>query len=176
VLGRLFLLFTLVPLAELYLLVTIGGLVGLAPTIALIVVTGMFGAWLAKREGRKALAGYQDAMTQGRPPEDGILSGLLILVGGVLLITPGILTDVAGFALMIPPIRHAIAKRVARRVERRINSGELSAMYLVTGPASSSVGSDAVVGGAGFGMPGDVGGCGASIVDVEVVDGDRGAE
>ena len=102
-LGRLFLLFTLVPLAELYLLIAIGGQVGVAPTIGLVALTGILGAWLAKREGRKALASYQEALTQGRMPEDGIVSGLLILVGGVLLIAPGILTDVTGLALMIPP-------------------------------------------------------------------------
>jgi UPF0716 protein FxsA len=146
VLGRLFLLFTLVPLVELYLLVSIGSWMGVAPTIALVAVTGILGAWLAKREGRKALIGYRDALTQGRLPEDGIVSGLLILVGGALLIAPGVLTDLTGLALMIPPIRRGVAKLVTRRVESRINSGELSAMYLVSGGAPS---------GAGFGMPGN---------------------
>lgn len=177
-LGRLFLLFTLVPLVELYLLVTIGGWMGVAPTIALVAVTGILGAWLAKREGRKALIGYREALTQGRLPEDGVVSGLLILLGGVLLITPGIVTDVAGLLLMIPPIRRKVAELITRRVERRINSGELSAMYLVSGAATS---------GAGFGVSGDAGQYDVreadfgqhngrvrapGVVDVEVVDVD----
>jgi UPF0716 protein FxsA len=83
VLGRLFLLFTLVPLVELFLLIELGGVVGVLPTIGMIAVTGMLGAYLAKREGRKALASYQQALANGRMPEDGIVSALLILVGGV---------------------------------------------------------------------------------------------
>lgn len=165
-LGRLFLLFTLVPLVELYLLVMIGGWVGVAPTIALVAVTGMLGAWLAKREGRKALASYQEALTQGRMPEDGIISGLLILVGGVLLIAPGVLTDVTGLALMIPPIRRGVAKLVMRRVERRIGSGELRVMHMVAGSATGS----APWGPADAQFEGHVHTPG--VVDVEVVDVD----
>jgi UPF0716 protein FxsA len=160
VLGRLFLLFTLVPLVELYLLISIGGSVGVAPTIALIALTGILGAWLAKREGRKTLASYQEAMTQGRLPEDGIVSGLLILVGGVLLIAPGVLTDVVGLALMIPPIRRGVAKLITRRVEARIRSGELQVMHIGSGPGF----------GPGFGAPIDGHERAPNVVDVEVVD------
>lgn len=173
--GRLFLLFTLVPLVELYLLITIGGSVGVAPTIALIALTGILGAWLAKREGRRALASYQAALTEGRLPEDGIVSGLLILIGGVLLIAPGVLTDVVGLALMIPPIRRGVAKLVTRRVAARIESGDVQVMQIGSG-FGSSFGSGF---GSGFG-PGFGPGVGsttdgrerASVVDVEVVDVD----
>jgi UPF0716 protein FxsA len=161
VLGRLFLLFTLVPLVELYLLIAIGGSVGVAPTIALIATTGILGAWLAKREGRKALASYQEALTQGRLPEDGIVSGLLILVGGVLLIAPGVLTDVVGLSLMIPPIRRGVAKLVTRRVEARIQSGQIGVMHI--GPGF----------GPGFGVNASEGSERTrGVVDVEVVDVD----
>lgn len=163
-LGRLFLLFTLVPLVELYLLVAIGGQVGVAPTIGLVALTGILGAWLAKREGRKALASYQEALTQGRMPEDGIVSGLLILVGGVLLIAPGILTDVTGLALMIPPIRRRVAKLVTRRVEARIRGGELQVMHIGSGMGSGF--------GPGFGAPIDDRERAPGVVDVEVVDVD----
>jgi UPF0716 protein FxsA len=167
VLGRLFLLFTLVPLVELFVLIELGGVVGVLPTIGMIAVSGMLGAYLAKREGRKALASYQQALANGRMPEDGIVSALLILVGGVLLIAPGVLTDVAGLALMIPPIRRSVAKLVTRRIERRIGSGELQVMHLGAGLGSGF--------GPGFG---DGGGSEqapnrAGVVDVEVVDTDR---
>jgi UPF0716 protein FxsA len=164
VLGRLFLLFTLVPLVELYLLITIGSSVGVAPTIAMIALTGILGAWLAKREGRKTLASYQQAVTQGKLPEDGIVSGLLVLVGGVLLIAPGVLTDVVGLALMIPPFRRAVAKLITRRVEARIRSGELQVMHIGSGPGF----------GPGFGpefrAPTDGNGRAPGVVDVEVID------
>ena len=160
-LGRLFALFTLVPLLELYLLVTIGQYMGVGPTIALVAVTGMAGAALARREGRKALASYQAALAKGELPEDGILSGLLILAGGVMLITPGVLTDAFGLAMMVPPVRRGVAKLVKRRLQARIASGDVQVMH---------IGSGAV----GFGAeqargPGSGPGSG-SIVDVEVVD------
>jgi UPF0716 protein FxsA len=168
VLGRLFLLFTLVPLVELFLLIELGGVVGVLPTIGMIAVTGMLGAYLAKREGRKALASYQQALASGRMPEDGIVSALLILVGGVLLIAPGVLTDVVGLALMIPPIRRGVAKLVTRRVERRIGSGELQVMHLGSGFGPGF--------GPGFGSTMDAGEQAPNrggVVDVEVVDTDR---
>lgn len=166
-LGRLFLLFTLVPLIELYLLIAIGGQVGVLPTIGMIAVTGMLGAYLAKREGRRALASYRESLAKGRLPEDGIVSGLLILVGGVLLIAPGVLTDLVGLALMIPPIRRGVAKLIVARAEKRIASGELHVMHL--GPGAAQFGG-VPFGGQGPGVeprsraPG--------VVDVEVVDGD----
>jgi UPF0716 protein FxsA len=172
VLGRLFLLFTLVPLAELFLLIEIGGMVGVLPTIGLIAATGMLGAYLAKREGRKALASYQEALANGRMPEDGIVSALLILVGGVLLIAPGVITDVLGLALMIPPIRRGVAKLVMRRVQARIGSGELQVMHIGSGFGPGF--------GPGFGASMMDGGDGAGrvsgragVVDVEVVDTDK---
>lgn len=167
-LGRLFLLFTLVPLAELYLLVTLGGLMGVGPTIALVAVTGMFGAWLARREGRRALASYQAAMQRGQLPEDGIISGLLILAGGVMLITPGILTDIGGLALMVPPLRRGVAKLIKRRLQAGIASGNVQVMHL--GPAGfGSFDPSEMRGGFESGHPGP-GGVRGGIVDVEVVE------
>jgi UPF0716 protein FxsA len=157
VLGRLFLLFTLVPLAELFLLVKLGGLLGVWPTIGLVAITGLLGAALARREGRRALARYQEALAKAQLPEEGIISGLLILVGGVMLITPGVLTDLAGLGLMIPPIRQAVAKQVKKRVQRRIEGGSIQIMQ---------------IGASGFGLSGFGSGFGpgASEPDGEIVD------
>ena len=159
-LGRLFLLFTLVPLVEIYLLVQLGGLMGVWPTLALVFVTGFLGASLARREGRRALARYQEALAKGQLPEEGIVSGLLILVGGVLLIAPGVLTDLTGLALMIPPVRRSVAKRINARLQKRISDGSIQVMHL---------------GGGGFGFSGFESGGGGSdgvVVDAEVVNRD----
>lgn len=155
-LGRLFLLFTLVPLVEIYLLVQLGGLLGAWPTIALVAITGLLGAALARREGRRALASYQEALAKGKLPEEGIVSGLLILVGGVMLITPGVLTDVVGLALMVPPVRRAVAKQVKARVQKRIDTGSIQVMHIGAG---------------GFGFSGfDAGQPDGEVIDAEVVE------
>lgn len=166
-LGRLFLLFTLVPLAELYLLITIGNVMGLVPTIALVAATGFAGAWLAKREGRKALANYQESLAKGQLPEDGIVSGLLLLAGGVMLITPGVLTDVFGLAMMVPPIRRATAELVKKRAQKRIESGDIKVMSLGGGGVGMNMGGF----GPGFGAGRGPGGHG-DIVDTEIVEGE----
>jgi UPF0716 protein FxsA len=162
-LGRLFLLFTLVPLAELWLLVTIGGLIGPWPTIAIVAATGFIGAKLASHEGRRALASYQEAMAKGKLPEEGIVSGLLILAGGVMLITPGVLTDLFGLSMMIPPVRRAMAKLVKKRLQKRIDSGQVQVVSLGAGGLS---GPFAPPGGSGFESPGGRG----RVVDAEVID------
>lgn len=121
----LFLAFTVVPLLELYLLIGIGRQVGALPTMGMVLVTGLIGAWLAKREGMRVVRSWRTATAQGRLPEDGILSGALVLVGGVLLITPGVITDVLGFLLLIPVTRRFIAARLRRGLERKMQAGTL---------------------------------------------------
>ena len=108
-LGRQFLLFTLVPLVELWLLVQIGEVVGLPATLAAVVMTGALGASLAKREGLRTLHAWQESLARGQLPEEGLASGLLILVGGIFLVTPGVLTDVIGLSMLLPPLRRAAA-------------------------------------------------------------------
>jgi UPF0716 protein FxsA len=157
VLGRLFLLFTVVPLVEIFLLVQLGSLMGVWPTIALVCVTGFLGASLARREGRRALARYQEALAKGQLPEEGIVSGLLILLGGVLLIAPGVLTDLTGLALMVPPVRRAVAKRVNARLQKRISDGSIQVMNIGPGGFGFS----------GFDSASEQNGV---VVDAEVVD------
>lgn len=118
-LGRLFLLFTVVPVLELYLLISIGQHLGPAATVAIVLVTGMLGAALAKREGSRVMTAWQAAAERGEKPKDGIVSSALVLVGGVLLITPGVVTDFAGLLLLVPWSRRLVAKYVGRWVERR---------------------------------------------------------
>lgn len=169
-LGKLFLIFTLVPLFELWLLVQIGGVMGALPTIAMVAAAGFTGAWLVRREGRKALADYQKAMAEARLPEDGILSGLLILLGGILLITPGVLTDVAGIALMIPPVRRAVARRLEQRMQAKLTEGVASGNVRVIsfGGASPFAGDSPFGGAEPFGGVGPMG----SVIDVEAHESD----
>ena len=121
----LFLLFTVVPFVELYLLIGIGQRVGLLPTLGGVIAMGLLGAWLAKREGRRVMRSWQASVAQGQLPEDGILNGALVLVGGVLLIAPGVITDAVGLFLLIPPTRRWIAAGLRRALERRMKAGTL---------------------------------------------------
>lgn len=119
-LGKLLLLFTVVPVVELYLLITIGQRLGAEPTIGLVLVTGLLGATLARREGARVLRNWQEAMARGQMPKEGVISSVLVLVGGVLLVTPGVLTDVTGLLLLVPWSRRRIAGVVRNRLEHRL--------------------------------------------------------
>ena len=117
---RLFILFTAIPLVELYLLLKLGHIIGIFNTIALVLITGMVGAWMAKSQGLALLRHIQYEMQQGRMPSDSLVEGLLLLVGGVLLLTPGLLTDLAGLLLLFPPTRKLIKIYVTKYFQHRI--------------------------------------------------------
>ncbi|MEM7449177.1 MAG: FxsA family protein [Myxococcota bacterium] len=112
-------LFTLIPLMEMILLVYLGNLLGFWPTSALVLVTGLLGAYLAHLEGRRVFHDWNRALLHGQIPEHGVISGLMVLVGGVLLITPGVLTDLVGFTLLLPWSRKRIARVLHRFIEQR---------------------------------------------------------
>ena len=123
--GRLFLLFTVVPLVELYLLIAVGRALGPGPTIALVLVTGALGAWFARLEGARVIRRWQEAMARQQLPKDGVIDGLLIFIGGILLITPGIMTDVVGLSMVMPLTRRLIAGWVRRWFERQVAEGRV---------------------------------------------------
>jgi len=123
--ARLFLLFTVVPLVELYLLIAIGRIIGPVPTLGLVLLTGALGAWFARLEGTRVIHRWQEAIAQQQLPKDGVVDGLLIFIGGLLLITPGILTDIAGLAMVVPPTRRVIASQVRAWFERQIATGRV---------------------------------------------------
>ncbi|MFC1753621.1 FxsA family protein [Thermoproteota archaeon] len=101
----LLLLFTVIPILELSLLIRVGAYLGAFNTVMIVVLTGMAGAYFARLEGLRVLFGVQKDLNEGRMPTEALIDGLLILVGAVLLITPGILTDIVGFMLVIPATR-----------------------------------------------------------------------
>jgi UPF0716 protein FxsA len=121
--ARLLLLFVLVPIAELALLIEIGNRIGLAATLALIVLTGVLGAGLARHQGLGVLAKIRSEMDQGRLPTGQLVDGALILVAGAVLMTPGVLTDALGFFCLIPPGRRLLKKVLSRRFESAVQSG-----------------------------------------------------
>lgn len=121
--GPLFLAFTLIPLVELFVLIRIGRVIGAPSTLLLVVLTAIVGAWLAKRQGRKVLAEWQQALAMGRVPEEGVLGGMLVLLGGLLLITPGIITDVAGLLCLLPATRRLFAKSLQHKLAQQVQLG-----------------------------------------------------
>lgn len=118
--AKLLLLFTLVPALELAILLAIGQRIGLLPTLALIASTGLIGAWLARREGVRTWREFRGTVAAGTLPGDTLLQGAAILVGGTLLLTPGVITDLLGILLLLPPTRTALLRVVRRRIERNL--------------------------------------------------------
>jgi len=129
--GKLLLLFVLLPLLELAILVRLGGVLGFWPTIGIVVVTGGVGALLARSQGIRVLSGIRTELAVGRMPTDRLVDGLLILVGGAVLLTPGLLTDVLGLALLIPFTRRRFKAAVRRRFDRMIRTGQVNMITLI---------------------------------------------
>jgi UPF0716 protein FxsA len=109
---RLFLLFTIIPLIEIWVLIQVGQRIGAFDTIALIVLSGIIGAWLARSQGFHIIAKIQHELSQGQMPTDSLTDGLIIFAGAILLITPGFVTDVMGFVLLVPQTRIFVKKFV----------------------------------------------------------------
>lgn len=115
----LFLFFT-IPLLEAYLLVAVGGLIGVVPTIALVVLTAVIGAWLLRLEGWRTWIKLQQAIACGELPARELVEGALLLVGGALLLTPGFLTDTFGFLCLLPLSCERLADGIVRYLVRRM--------------------------------------------------------
>ena len=103
--NKLLVFFVVLPLVELCLVLLLGQYLGIAWTIVFIIGTGLLGTWLARTQGISTYRRIQQELSQGRMPTDSLIDGALILLAGVLLITPGVLTDLVGILLMIPPTR-----------------------------------------------------------------------
>jgi UPF0716 protein FxsA len=113
-------IFVLVPLAELYVIFkVVGPALGAPLTIALLAADSLAGAWLMKSQGRAVWQRFNATLSAGRIPHREIVDGVLIIFGGAFLITPGFITDVLGFLLLIPPTRSLFRRSLQRRLERR---------------------------------------------------------
>ena len=115
--GKLFLLFVLVPVAEIYLLVTVGGAIGAFPTVALVILTALAGAHLARMQGMSTMLRIRENLDQGFMPAEELLDGVLIFLAGMVLLTPGFLTDIAGLLILLPATRNLFKKWLRKKFD-----------------------------------------------------------
>jgi UPF0716 protein FxsA len=125
-LFKLFLIFTLVPLIELYLLIKIGLHLGAANTVILVVGTGLLGAYLAKMQGIRTVNKIRASLSEGILPAEEMIDALLIFVAGIVLITPGVITDLCGVLILIPSTRLLFKRWLRRKFDRMIASRAVS--------------------------------------------------
>lgn len=123
---RLLILFTLVPLVELIVLLKVGALIGTLPTVTLIILTGIAGAYLARTQGLNLAYRIQSELNQGRLPTEELLDGAMILTGGILLLTPGFCTDLTGFILLVPAPRAMLKKLVRSWMTQFVARGQFT--------------------------------------------------
>jgi UPF0716 protein FxsA len=110
--------FLVVPLIEVFLFIEIGGAIGALWTVLLCVATAVAGAALVRHQGQSVMASAQQALRENRMPATEAFDGICILLAGLMLLTPGFFTDAVGFALLIPPLRHALRRYLARHVRQ----------------------------------------------------------
>ncbi len=142
---RLILLFTLIPFIELYLLLAIAHRTSAPFTFALVVVTGILGAILARRQGFQWRQKMATQLQQGEIPTDGILDGLMIFIAGALLVTPGVLTDLVGFALLIGPLRTLMKERIRQKISQSFKTGVKNQYTWTNGTAGTTADRDRVI-------------------------------
>lgn len=122
---KLLLAFTLIPVTELALLIWLGSRLGFWQTLAIVIITGITGASLAKWQGFKVWNEIQSEMSQGHMPASRLIDGAFIFVAGLLMLTPGFLTDIAGVLLLVPPVRACIKERIRRWLQEKIRRGQI---------------------------------------------------
>ncbi len=132
--ARLLLLFVVLPAVELSLLIELGSRIGTAATLGLIVVTGMVGASLARRQGLAVLGHLQSEVAAGQLPAGSLVDGVLILLAAALLVTPGIVTDAVGFLCLVPAFRSLAKRELLRRLERAVRERRLHVSVSSEGP------------------------------------------
>ena len=128
-LGYLILLFTVVPITELTLLIKIGQYIGVGYTLGIVVLTGIAGAYLAKLQGLITLRRIQQDINNGRMPADKLFDGVLILCSGILLLTPGLITDLIGFMGLLPLTRNLFKRWLKQKIKAMIAHGRVITIH-----------------------------------------------
>lgn len=123
-LSRLFILFIIVPVIELYLLIRIGQVVGPLPVVGFLLISALVGSWLAQHQGFTVLRRIQEELAQGRLPAAQLLDGAMVLAGGVLLVLPGFLTDFIGLLLLVPITRAFCKRLLGLWLQKRLVRGQ----------------------------------------------------
>ncbi|HBC07476.1 MAG TPA: exclusion suppressor FxsA [Rhodospirillaceae bacterium] len=132
-------LFVAVPIIEIGLFVQVGGVIGLWPTLAVVILTAVLGTALLRHQGLDTLRRVQDSLAQDRLPVAEMFDGLCLLMAGALLLTPGFMTDAFGFVLFVPPFRAAAAQAIGRYVLRH-GRVHVQTMGMGTAPGQGSAG------------------------------------
>ena len=117
---KLFLAFTLVPFIEIYLLIKIGAQVGAFNTILIVIITGLLGAWLAKLEGIRTMTKVRESLNRGELPAEELLDAMLIFIAGIVLLTPGFITDLAGLTILVPKARYWFKRWLRKKIDEWI--------------------------------------------------------
>jgi UPF0716 protein FxsA len=117
------LLFILVPVAELYVIIKVGEAIGLVPTLILLIADALLGSMLLRQQGRAAWVRFNRAVAENRLPHKEVFDGVLVIMGGALLLTPGFITDIFGLIFLIPPTRAMVRALASRMVRRRMALG-----------------------------------------------------
>lgn len=120
---RLFLIFLMVPVIEIYLIIKVGQVIGGGATIAVLLVMSLLGAWLMRHQGGRVIGQIRDELAQGRLPAAQLLDGALIFIGGVLLTTPGFFSDFLGIFFLIPATRQVIKMWLGIWLQAKISRG-----------------------------------------------------
>ena len=123
--SKLLILFIVVPVAELYVLIEVGKKIGSLTTIGIIIFTGILGAYLVKNQGFMILKKIQNDLNDGIMPGDSLIQGAIVLAGGILLLTPGFVTDTVGFIFLIPVSRNVIKKYLLKWLKGKIEKGNV---------------------------------------------------
>ncbi len=122
---KLFLAFTIIPVLEIYLLIKLGSFLGALNTVIIVILTGIIGAYLAKLEGLHTMTKVREALNRGEMPAEGMLDALLILVAGIVLLTPGFLTDIAGLLILIPQTRFLFKRWLRKKFDEWTQNQQL---------------------------------------------------
>jgi UPF0716 protein FxsA len=122
----LILLLILIPAGEIGVLLLSGEIIGIIPTILMIILTGVIGSYLAKKQGLETIRKAQEQLNRGMIPGEALLDGICILVGGVLLLSPGFITDVFGIVLLAPPTRKYVKKLLTKALTKWLNNGNMT--------------------------------------------------
>jgi UPF0716 protein FxsA len=122
-------LFIVVPAIELWGLISIGNVIGGWNTVALVVLTGVVGAWLAKQQGIQVIRTVQFQLSRGQMPTESLIDGALVLVGGILLLSPGFFSDVIGILLLIPYTRLIVRYLLKKWLWSMISSGKIQLLF-----------------------------------------------
>lgn len=118
---KLFLAFTLIPFFEIYLLIKIGYYLGAFNTVVVVIVTGFLGAYLARHEGIRTMTRVRESLQRGELPADEMLDAVLIFIAGIVLLTPGFITDLAGVAILVPNTRSWLKRWLRRKLDQWIS-------------------------------------------------------